>query len=246
MDHVYCPGSKLLRQPKPESVSCSSCGTEVEIWSDEIKATCPGCGKTVFKDAGMGCLDWCKYGEECVGEEIYTKYRRNRAFGIRQKLLQALQEYFGEDRERLEHAQAVLAEAEKILAVEGGDPHIVVPAAILHDVGIKIALEKYGSADAPHQEREGPPVARKMLLAAGMKVEEIDEICAIIAHHHSPGIVDTPSFRAVYDGDCLVNLGASSAGKSAGELRSAIRAMFLTATGRERAEERYLAGAGHA
>ena len=50
MDHVYCPGSKLLRQPKPESVACASCGTEVEIWSDEIKGTCPGCGKTVFKD----------------------------------------------------------------------------------------------------------------------------------------------------------------------------------------------------
>lgn len=32
-------------------------------------------------------------------------------------------------------------------------------AALVHDIGIKVAEEKYGSSDGKLQEKEGPPVA---------------------------------------------------------------------------------------
>lgn len=78
MGDAFCPGSKLLRQPKPETIICPSCRGEVEIWSDEVRGTCPSCKRVVFRDAAMACLDWCKYGEQCVGSEVYARYVRNR------------------------------------------------------------------------------------------------------------------------------------------------------------------------
>jgi hypothetical protein len=78
MDAKFCPGSRLLRQPHPEIFTCPGCGGEVEIWTDELKADCPVCKKTVFRDPKMNCLEWCKYGRECVGEEIYNRFMEDR------------------------------------------------------------------------------------------------------------------------------------------------------------------------
>src|SRR4030066_152981 len=83
MDHSFCPGSKLLRQPAPELFPCPNCGTEVEIWTDELKGICPSCKKAVFRDGGMSCLDWCKYGKECVGDAAYKSYMRDKAVGVK-------------------------------------------------------------------------------------------------------------------------------------------------------------------
>jgi len=38
----------------------------------------------------------------------------------------------------------------------------VIPASILHDVGIKAAEEKHGSSAGHFQELEGPEIARKI------------------------------------------------------------------------------------
>lgn len=73
-----CPGSQNFRQPKPDIVKCSSCSSEVEIWTDEIKAICPNCKKTVLRKSGPSCFDWCKYVKECAGQQVYDKYMQNR------------------------------------------------------------------------------------------------------------------------------------------------------------------------
>jgi hypothetical protein len=48
----------------------------VEIWSDEMKAKCPNCGALASRDIPPSCIDWCKWGEECVGTEAYERLRR--------------------------------------------------------------------------------------------------------------------------------------------------------------------------
>ncbi len=71
----HCPGSDKIKQPRPDEVLCPNCGAEVEIWSDEAKTTCCGCGGRVFREKElMSCLDWCAYAEECVGREAYSRY----------------------------------------------------------------------------------------------------------------------------------------------------------------------------
>lgn len=206
MDHEFCPGSKLLRQPAPEMFTCPSCGEEVEIWTDELKGACPGCGRTVYRDATMSCLDWCKYGRECVGDTVYENYMRNRAVGLKGRLLEGVRRHFGEDRKRIRHAERVLRWAEKLLEEETADWHIVIPAAVLHDVGIKAAESTCGSSAAAYQEKEGPPVAREMLLRLGFSLEDIEQVCDIIGHHHHPREPESLNFRVLWDADQLTAL----------------------------------------
>ena len=71
-----CPGSKDIREPSPEEITCRHCGTAVEIWTDETETKCKSCGKMVSRIIGPTCLDWCAYAKECVGED---KYRRIKA-----------------------------------------------------------------------------------------------------------------------------------------------------------------------
>jgi len=68
-----CPGSKEIRNPYPEEITCASCGSTVEIWSDEADTVCKKCGKTVSRDMKMTCLQWCPAAKECVGAEKYER-----------------------------------------------------------------------------------------------------------------------------------------------------------------------------
>ena len=74
-----CPGSISFRQPKPETVKCPACCTEVEIWTDEAAATCPKCANTVTRNSGQSCLDWCKHARECLGDDKFRKYLQMKA-----------------------------------------------------------------------------------------------------------------------------------------------------------------------
>lgn len=55
-----CPGSRTIREPRPEYMACSSCGAEVEIWTDELKATCSKCGNKVYRAQQVSCIDWSR------------------------------------------------------------------------------------------------------------------------------------------------------------------------------------------
>jgi HD superfamily phosphodiesterase/predicted RNA-binding Zn-ribbon protein involved in translation (DUF1610 family) len=235
-----CPGAKRLRQPKPEIIRCPSCGEEVEIWTDEVRATCPNCKIAVVREEAPSCLDWCRYAKECVGEGTYNKYMQNKAVTIKQKLLNELEGYLGNDTKRIKHAQQVLYFAEKLLEKEKGDWHIVIPAGILHDIGIKEAERKYGSSASHYQEKEGPPIAKEILLKMGLKKEDIDEICQIIAHHHSPQKINTQNFRLLYDADSLVNLKEEVDTEDKTKLKKMIDKTFLTSAGKDLAEKIYL------
>ena len=235
-----CPGAKRFRQPEPEIINCPSCGEEVEIWTDEVQAICPNCKETVMRQEGPSCLDWCRYAKECVGERSYNKYMQNKAMTIKEKLLNELEGYFGNDAKRINHAKQVMRFAEELLKKEGGDWYIVIPASILHDIGIKEAERKYGSSAPHYQEKEGPIIAKEILIKVGLKKEGIDEICRIIAHHHSPGKINTQNFKLLCDADWLVNLKEEVNTKDKTKLKKVIDKIFLTNTAKYLAEKIYL------
>ncbi len=74
----YCPGSRKLRNPQPEFIQCSHCGEEVEIWTDEAKATCPNCKNVLHRALKPSCIDWCKFAEQCFGVELHGKLKEQR------------------------------------------------------------------------------------------------------------------------------------------------------------------------
>ena len=54
-------------------MKCPNCGNEVEIWTDELKATCRNCGTKVFRAQQASCIEWCPHAKECVGPEVYER-----------------------------------------------------------------------------------------------------------------------------------------------------------------------------
>lgn len=237
----FCPGSKKFKRPEPENIKCPACGQETEIWTDEIQITCPNChNKILRQQEGASCLDWCKYAKECVGEQSYNQYMNNKAVTVKEKLLDELEAYFGNDTKRISHAKKVMELAEELLRQEKADWHIVIPASILHDVGIKIAEQKYGSSAGHYQEKEGPDEAKRILLKLAFKKEDIEEICLIIANHHSPGRVNTQNFKVLYDADWLVNLKDEVDTDDREKLKEIIEKVFLTPSGKELAKKIYL------
>ncbi|MBI2909404.1 MAG: HD domain-containing protein [Chloroflexi bacterium] len=159
---------------------------------------------------------------------------------VKDALMQAMEASFGDDERRINHARRVTEYAEEISKREGGDYPIIVAAGVLHDIGIHEAERKHGSTSGKYQEIEGPPIAREILARLSFEPGQVDEICDIIAHHHSPGKVTTKNFSILYDADWLVNLRDDYDIKDTAKLASVVDKVFLTATGKAMAKAIYL------
>lgn len=114
---------------------------------------------------------------------------------------------------------------------------ILEAAAYTHDIGIRVAEEKYGKCDGKLQEQEGPIVAQKMLSELGFENYMIERICYLIGHHHTYDNVDGMDYQALIEADFLVNLYEDDANKHA--IKSAYKNIFKTETGLELFRQMY-------
>jgi hypothetical protein len=71
-----CLGIDNYARPKPEYITCSNCGSEVEIWTDEDDAECTDCGLKVSRNM-QSCLEWCEYADKC--KQIIEKNKNVRS-----------------------------------------------------------------------------------------------------------------------------------------------------------------------
>lgn len=160
---------------------------------------------------------------------------------LKGNLINEMEAYFGEDRKRIHHALEVTRYVEELFIRErGANYRIVVAAGLLHDIGIHVAEEKYGNPGGKFQEIEGPPIARRILQRLDFADSDIAEICEIIAHHHSPGKINTTNFKILFDADWLVNLRDEYDIKDKIKLETIIEKVFLTDSGKTIAKEKYL------
>ena len=233
-----CPGQDQ-RFWKPDDVfevKCAGCSQPVEFFKDEPKQKCRNCGRMVVNPKiDLGCAQWCKYAEQCVGSISMKSISV-----IRNQLIDEMKKVFGTDQKRINHALAVLDYAEKIQTSEGGDPLIVKAAAILHDIGIQQAERKYGSSAGKYQEIEGPIIACGILARYDLDKETVEHIIKIIANHHSAKEIDTLEFRCVWDADWLVNIPVDFANTSRLKLQEIIDKIFKTRTGYQIAVESFI------
>lgn len=152
----------------------------------------------------------------------------------------AMAEYFGADSRRIAHALEVAGHAEDLLRYIDADETLTMAAAYLHDIGIPEAERKYGSCAGPHQEKEGPPVARRILETLGAEPDFVEAACTLIGRHHTPAGVDSPEFRILWDADALVNLDEVVPGKSPEKICSILDKWMVTEPGYRKALEIYL------
>lgn len=84
--------------------------------------------------------------------------------------------------------------------------YVLEVSAIVHDIGIRAALEKYGSSAGAYQEELGPPLAREMLGKIGFRKDAVERVCYLVAHHHTFDDIDDLDYQILVEADFLVNL----------------------------------------
>jgi DNA-directed RNA polymerase subunit RPC12/RpoP len=69
-----CPGqeNQILRAA---IYKCPKCGSEVEIFSDEVKVKCKKCGTKIYRETMPSCIEWCTAARQCLGEERWKQLK---------------------------------------------------------------------------------------------------------------------------------------------------------------------------
>ena len=162
---------------------------------------------------------------------------------IKEAYKSELKQHFGADERRIQHALKVLKTAETIMDgenIQGFIRDVVTITALLHDVGIKTAEQKYQSAAGTYQEIEGPPLARGMMERRGAEPAVIDRICYIIGGHHTASKNDGLDFQIIWEADLYVNIEEESLAQNQQALAAMIEKNFKTATGKNLAKRTFL------
>ena len=142
--------------------------------------------------------------------------------------------YYDGDPKRIQHFTKVHSYARLIGVGENLDDtslFILEAAAYTHDIGIRVAEEKYGKCDGKLQEQEGPIVAQKMLSQLGFENYMVERICFLIGHHHTYDNIDGLDYQALVEADFLVNLYEDDAANRA--IDKAYKKIFRTNTGKK-------------
>ena len=149
-----------------------------------------------------------------------------------QQLMLKMIEFDAGDPKRIQHFLKVRSLARTIAIGEGADASLLFTleaAALVHDIGIHPAEEKYGRCDGKLQEQEGPAPARVMLEEIGFDADVIDRVAYLVGHHHTYDGIDGLDYQALVEADFLVNLYEDDAPKRA--VRAALDNVFATETG---------------
>jgi HD superfamily phosphodiesterase len=165
---------------------------------------------------------------------------------------------FLDTRENEEHTRIACDFAVRLLHEEGGDPDVIFPAVILHDVGWKsIPEELQLTAFGPYQkdaqlnrvhEREGARIAGEILQTVSYPRHLVGEITAIVLGHDSRRLAISINDAIVKDADKLTRfsdhgfrLNVKRFGMTRlqylDRLQSKIDEWFLTLTGKRMAAE---------
>lgn len=124
-------------------------------------------------------------------------------------LIKEMIAFEGNNPHKINHFLKVYGFAKTIGEIEGIDKEkqdILEITSILHDIGIKISLEKYNTSAGPYQEKEGAIKARELMELHGIDEKIIDRVCYLIGHHHTYTNIDGMDYQILVEADFLVNL----------------------------------------
>lgn len=148
--------------------------------------------------------------------------------------------YYAGQPSQIQHFTKVHAFARLIGLSEGiGERELFTLEALayVHDIGIKPAIEKHGSAAGPLQEKEGEPVALEMLLRLGIEPSTAQRVSFLVGKHHTYEGVDGPDWQILLEADMLVNLFEGKA--SAERINGAYEKVFVTESGKKLCREMF-------
>jgi hypothetical protein len=136
--------------------------------------------------------------------------------------------------ERIAHLTKVHDYARTIGLLEGLNEETLATletAALVHDIGIKESLEKYGSSRGDLQEREGHPLAKALLTKLDFPSPMIERVAFLVGHHHTYDTIDGIDYQILVESDFLVNLQEKKTSIEA--IRKVYEEIFKTKSGKQ-------------
>nr|WP_321262537.1 HD domain-containing protein [uncultured Sphaerochaeta sp.] len=136
--------------------------------------------------------------------------------------------------ERIAHLTKVHDYARTIGLLEGIDDKTLATletAALVHDIGIKVSLVKYGSSRGDLQEKEGPPLSRDLLTKLDFPSSMIERVAFLVGHHHTYDTIDGIDYQILVESDFLVNLQEKKTDIEA--IRKVYEEIFKTKSGKQ-------------
>ncbi len=127
----------------------------------------------------------------------------------RYRLILEMMRFNSGDPKRIQHFLKVYEFARLIGQMEeisNFDMEVLEAAAIVHDIGIKIALEKFGESSGKLQEEVGPPYAKALLEKIGYEDNVIERVAFLVGHHHTYDNIVGVDYQILVEADFLVNL----------------------------------------
>lgn len=155
-------------------------------------------------------------------------------------LITEMIQYYEGDPKRIQHFMKVHDFSRTIGLLEGLDEKtlfILETAAVVHDIGIKVSEEKYGSCEGKLQEQEGPAIAKDLLQSLHYEPEIINRVCYLVGHHHTYKDIDGMDYQILVEADFLVNLYEDQVTETA--IRNAYDRIFRTESGKKLCREMF-------
>ena len=125
------------------------------------------------------------------------------------QLMLKMMEFDSGDPKRIQHFTKVYEYAAMIGRMQKLDSKtqlILETAAVVHDIGIHPAENRYGKSDGKLQEQEGPAYVQKMLATLNYDQEVVTRVMFLVGHHHTYTEIEGDDYRILVEADFLVNL----------------------------------------
>ncbi len=158
-----------------------------------------------------------------------------------EELIMAMCRYEAGCPERVQHFLKVYAFCQVIGRQEGIPApvqQILETAAIVHDIGIRPSLKKYGSSAGAYQQIEGPAEAKKMLEELHYPAQMIERVSYLVGHHHTYQDIRGLDYQILVEADFLVNMFEEH--MDAEQIRGVREKIFRTRTGKDLLDQMFL------
>lgn len=141
-------------------------------------------------------------------------------------------EFYRDDPARIQHFVKVHSFAKLIGEEEHLEEktlYILEAAAYVHDIGIRLAEQKYGHENGRLQEQEGPAEAEKMMKSLGFEQDVIDRVSYLVGHHHTYTNINGMDYQILVEADFLVNYFENHS--ETDTIKKSVKKIFKTETG---------------
>jgi len=209
----------------------------VEIFRDESAGRCRRCGHR-FLNPGtdFGCAKWCSLANECLG---FAPQRQSEGdsteSALAARLIQWVEQEFKSDPACITYALKVFQYAKELVRKEGGNPRVVLSAALLLATGAHTS----GPVGSPPEQcsrlPEAPAKVREALEHMKLDPDTTRRICQILENCRTGEDSEAIEFQIVCDSLSLAKLATEPFVGSPGHTETMIQTSLRTEAAKDKA-----------